>query len=270
MSKEEQTGGDKGGAKAARARPKKGVPQKSAEQLAWEIARRDKMVARNQARPERPESVIVREGTKATIKSAKGQDQKLYAAEMMEALGTRSIPFLNDTLDNITRVMSPALNISADQHNAALAILASIEPVNELEATLGAQMVMANECSVRCMKAMVGTQVADHHKMYGDLANKFMRTFTAQVETLSRLRRGGEQVIKHVYVGEGGQAVFAKEIHNGGQKVGTAEQACGTGQFAECAALPGPDPARDGMPVPGDAKRKVSDSRGAIHGGAEG
>ena len=48
------------------------------------------------------------------------------------------------------------------------------------------------------------------------LANKFMRTFTAQIDALSRLRRGGEQIVKHVYVGEGGQAVFAKKFITGG------------------------------------------------------
>ena len=234
------------------------------------IARREAMRARNMARPNRPESAIEVKNGKASVGPAKDQDSKLYAVEMLEALGTRSIPFLNETLSNITRVMSPTLNASEQQHNAAIAIMASVEPENELEATLAAQMVMANECAVRCMRGMVGTDMPDHHKMYGDLANKFMRTFSAQVEALSRLRRGGEQVVKHVYVGEGGQAVFAKEIHNGrGVNHEANGQAYGTGAAAQCASLPSPNPSRDGMPVSGDAEREVSNPRGSIHGGSD-
>lgn len=234
-------------------------------------ARREAVLARNLARPERPESVINAKNKKWSIEPAKGQDNKLYSAEMLEAFGTRSVPFLNATMQNIARVMSPTLNITSQQHNAVIAIMASVEPENELEATLAAQMVMANECAVRCMRGMVGTDMSEHHKMYGDLANKFMRTFTSQVEALSRLRRGGEQVIKHVYVGEGGQAVFAREInHSGGVKVGSDEQGHRAGQSAQCASLPCPDAAWDGVPIPGHAERAVPDSRGAFDRSAEG
>ena len=236
-----------------------------------EKARREAMMIRNSARPKRPESVVEVKNGKANVGPAKDQDADLYAAEMLEALGTRSIPFLNQTLFNITRIMSPTLNASEQQHNAAIAIMASVEPENELEATLAAQMVMANECAVRSMRGMVGTDISEHHKMYGDLANKFLRTFTAQVEALSRLRRGGEQVVKHVYVGEGGQAVFAKEIHHG--RGGTNEasgQAYGTSDPPQCSSLPGPDPTRDGVPVPGNAERKMPLARGPVHGSPEG
>ena len=227
-------------------------------------ARLEAMMARNAARPKRPESVVEVKNGKASVGPAKDQDANLYAAEMLEALGTRSVPFLNQTLSNITRIMSPTLNASEQQHNAAIAIMASVEPKNELEATLAAQMVMTNECAVRSMCGMVGTDISEHHKMYGDLANKFLRTFTAQVEALSRLRRGGEQVVRHVYVGEGGQAVFAREIHNGGGKHERADQGYGAGQFEQCAALPGPDPRGDGMPITSDDERKVPITRGAF------
>jgi hypothetical protein len=176
-------------------------------------ARREAMMDRNAARPQRPESAIEVIDGKASVGPAEDQNVDLYAAEMLEALGTRSIPFLNQTLFNITRIMSPTMNASEQQHNAAIANMASVEPENELEATLAAQMVMANECAVRSMRGMVGTDVSEHHKMYGDMANKFLRTFTAQVEALTRLRRGGEQVVKHVYVADGAQAVFAKTIN---------------------------------------------------------
>jgi len=44
---------------------------------------------------------------------------------------------------------------------------------------------------------------------YGNLANKLLRTYTAQVEALSRYRGKGQQTVRveHVTVQAGGQAI---------------------------------------------------------------
>jgi hypothetical protein len=39
------------------------------------------------------------------------------------------------------------------------------------------------------------------------MANKLLRTFTMQAETLAKLQRGGEQVVKVVHVHPGAQAI---------------------------------------------------------------
>lgn len=233
----------------------------------------DRMKARNRERDERPAAKFLREadgdGVRVIITNADDQDAKLHGAAMMEALGTRSVPFLNDTLDNIMRVMSPTRNVSEQQYNAALAILAAVEPENELEATLASQMVVANDCAMRSMRLMVGSTHPEHHKMHGDLANKFLRTFTGQMEALAKLRRGGEQIVKHVHVYEGGQAVVAGTINQGGRgkRDGQSQAAIGVEGFS---ALSGANPARDGVPIPGDAERAVSYARRDESGGAEG
>jgi hypothetical protein len=51
----------------------------------------------------------------------------------------------------------------------------------------------------------------------GSLAVKLMRTYTAQVEALARLRRGGEQrvIVHHVHVNAGGQAIVGAVNHPG-------------------------------------------------------
>ena len=230
-------------------------------------ARIAELKIRHRARHDRPEAVHVGEGANPGIHPAPGEDDMLYSLGILAALGTRSEPFLGETLNNLTQIMSP--NFTAQKYNAAMAIMASVEPDNELEATLASQMVAANECAMRCMSAMVQSDHVDHRRMHGDLANKFMRTFTAQIDALSRLRRGGEQIVKHVYVGEGGQAVFAKEIHHG--RGGNHEASGQPYEPApECAALPSPDPTRDGVPVPSNAERPMPITRRAIHGGAEG
>ena len=232
-------------------------------------ARLKELKERHRVRHDRPDSVIDRDGMALRITPAPGEDKDVYAAGLYDALGTTSSAFANDTLAKIIRIIAPDGNVKAEQYNAAIAIMASVEPENELEATLASQMVAANDCAMRCMNAMVLSDHLDHRRMHGDLANKFMRTFTAQIDALSRLRRGGEQIVKHVYVGEGGQAVFAKGIyHERGANYETGGQ--GHASTHQCSALPGPDAARDGVPVPGNAEREVSHARRNEHRGAEG
>jgi hypothetical protein len=54
----------------------------------------------------------------------------------------------------------------------------------------------------------------------GSLAAKLLRTYTAQVEVLARLRRGCEQrvIVQHVHINEGGQAIVGAVNHPGGGK----------------------------------------------------
>lgn len=253
----------------------KNSPSKITPPTEREIAQRERQKARNMARPERPKSELVKEdngdgGLRLIVKPAKGQDEKLYSVSTMEALGTRSIPFINSTLDNILRVLSPSRDVSSDRHNAAVAIMAAVEPENELEATLAAQMVASNECAMSCMRAMMGSQMVDHTKMYGDLANKFQRTFVAQVEALAKLRRKGEQIVKHIHVHDGGQAVVAGTINQTGGRGRdeSNDQPHGAEVFEACAALSGPDAARNGVPIPSHAEREMQASWGAESGSA--
>lgn len=99
--------------------------------------------------------------------------------------------------------------------NAALAMLSAIGPTNEMEAMLAAQMVATHHLAMRQLNKHAYTNQLRQHEAHGNLANKFLRTFTTQMEALSRLRRGGKQIIEHVHIGDGGQAVFADTINQG-------------------------------------------------------
>ena len=54
----------------------------------------------------------------------------------------------------------------------------------------------------------------------GSLAVKLLRTYTAQVEALARLRRGGEQriIVQHAHIDDGGQAIVGAVNHPGGSE----------------------------------------------------
>jgi len=93
---------------------------------------------------------------------------------------------------------------------------------------------------------------------YMRLALKAQANSRATLEALLRLHQPREQTVKHVHVNEGGQAVVADNFHAGGPEIGKSTKQCdATGAAGESAALPGPDPQGNGVPVPG-CKREAA------------
>ena len=88
---------------------------------------------------------------------------------------------------------------------------------------------------------------------YGRLALKTQSNCRATIEALAKLHQPREQTVRHVHVNEGGQAVVADHFHNhtGGKENGKTNEQCGaTGAAGPSPTLPGPNPLRDGMPIP--------------------
>ena len=96
-------------------------------------------------------------------------------------------------------------------------------------------------------------------QMYGNLATKLLRTSQGQMETLARMRRGGEQVVRHVHVdNRGGQAVIAENVHTGGKENGKIDdQSHATGAAGIGPALLGADPFGNGVPIPSRERAKA-------------
>jgi hypothetical protein len=180
-----------------------------------------------------------------------------------DAFGTCSQQFVDVAMGEMMTIWDANGGVTEKRYNAALAILESARPQNELEAMLVMQMIATNEAALTAT-AMVGkSQMFPHAMGFGNLANKFMRTFTAQSEALAKLRRGGEQIVKYVHVHQGGQAVVADTFNQaGGGQIGkNDEQPYGTRTIEERTALSSPHKASDGMPIAGHAQREVSVAR---------
>lgn len=116
---------------------------------------------------------------------------------------------------------------------------------------------------------------------YPEAAERYMRmAMKAQaqcrtsIEALSKMHQPREQVVRHVHVYEGGQAVVAEQLHMHGPGMrndGRTEQPHEPRATAPSSpALSSPDPLGDGVPVPGNAERAVSHTWREIDGGAEG
>jgi len=183
---------------------------------------------------------------------------------LTQAAGSTSPEFISALLSGIGSVVGANGKAADWQIKAALTVLEAAAPDNALEALLVGQMIAANDGATRCMRLMNQAAEANQSQVFGNLATKFQRTFTAQMEALNKIRRGGEQVVKHVHVYEGGQAVVAGTINQhreGGGNNGTASQSDAANAIAGIATLPRQDPQRDALPVAGHAERSVPDAR---------
>jgi hypothetical protein len=187
-------------------------------------------------------------------------DQEGHNALVMETFGTTAGAFVDATVLQLANITMRDKKPCLDGLNASLALVGAIAPENELEAALAAQMAATYELSMEMLKRTKIAETRDAMREYGNLATKLSRTFTTQMKALSDWRRGGEQVVRHVHVYDGGQAVVAGTINQGGlQHEITANKPYGKGACGP--ALLGQDTEGDGMPISSDGERSVPDSR---------
>ena len=103
--------------------------------------------------------------------------------------------------------------------NAGLAALAGIQPRDELEAMLAAQMTAVHNMAMEMAKrSLLPEQTVEGVSENVKRATRLMGVFTRQVDALTRYRTGGQQrvVVERVTVSDGGQAMFGDVNHGGG------------------------------------------------------
>jgi hypothetical protein len=167
-------------------------------------------------------------GAKGRILYPDHSDEEGHRYRLADTFGTRSIQFVYAMLNGIGKATEDhSLNQgfapgSPNQValNAALAVISGARPTDEIEAMLAAHMAIANIVLLELVARTRGSIEGHRYEgdgikrldVLGNLTNKFMRTYTMQVEALARKRRKGEQNIRveHVHVHAGGQAIVGK------------------------------------------------------------
>lgn len=184
-----------------------------------------------------------------------------------DTFGTASPDFSLRALNLLTSTCHvQGTGVSQEALNAQLALVAAIAPVNELEAALALQMAATHDLSMHLIAKAKHADRLEHMREYGNLATKAARTFTTQMKALSDLRRGGEQVVRHIHVHEGGQAMVADTINLRAENAQSVDQCHALGT-----AMLGSDPLGNGMPITsGEWAQTVPDARRQEPGRAEG
>jgi len=198
-----------------------------------------------EARPARPDPVA--EMTEAgLVLAAPHSDAAGFAHQLAEPFGSSSHSYVKSSLAKICEVVGT----ENDQPAAALAMTAAIGPEGELEAALAQQMVASHSLSIAMSARTKNATTIEQMTAFGNLATKFSRTFAQQVDALHKLRNGGAQVVRHVHVYQGGQAIVADTFNargsgNGNSNIG--DQSHAAAGFAH--ALPGQDAIGCAVPI---------------------
>lgn len=192
--------------------------------------------------------------------------QKTFAAVSMDPVNARA----NELLKYLGSIGCD----NTDRYNAALSFIESMDPQNQMEVLLLVQMYVTHDAAVRALSQIGSAEWMPQAQTFGNLATKLLRVSQGQMDTLARMRRGGEQVVRHIHVdNRGGQAVITENLHTGGRETAkNAEQsyAIGSGGSDGSAALPSPDPLGWGVPIPSrEREAAMSDARRDEPGGAD-
>lgn len=177
--------------------------------------------------------------------------QRTFAAVSMDPVNARA----NELLKYLGSVGAD----NTDRYNAALSFIESMEPQNQAEALLLVQMYVTHDAAIRALSQLGSAEWVPTAQTFGNLATKLLRTSQGQMETLAKMRRGGEQVVRHIHVdNRGGQAVIAENVNTGEPKNGkNGNQSDATGAAGIGPALLGADSFGSGVPIP-SCKREAA------------
>jgi hypothetical protein len=136
-------------------------------------------------------------------------DKKTGFARIMQAIGTTDRDFFDAFLAQIARAGYRDSDTDAAGANFVLAVVKCIDPKDELEAMLAAQMAAVHMATMAFAHRLAHVETIDEQDSAERAFNKLARTYAVQLEALKRYRTGGEQkvTVQHVTVNEGGQAI---------------------------------------------------------------
>ncbi|WP_143146818.1 hypothetical protein [Novosphingobium sp. NDB2Meth1] len=224
-------------------RKRRAAPKPSPQLLAG----KERALKRAKARPLTP-GVMLEPQAQGYQVTAPHSDLELWELQVADAFGTRSQSVMQTFLDQLRVLVPLAWDKDAEQWkpnetelNAALAMVADVQPRNVREAALAAQMVAVHWMQMRLSAAALnnGHMVLDRDAA---LASKLARTFTMQLDSLARIRGRRQTARQSIKV--------RKELHQhvhyhdyrGAGKTGEQAHDADARPTAQCSALPSSEP----------------------------
>src|SRR6266446_4031969 len=167
----------------------------------------DKFLARNAANPA-PRLKVLNEKQAVSI-SPDHPDKLAGQMLLMDALGTADLVFYNGLLGQLANAGSQGRQLDEGGLNFILSVVKGIQPRDQLEVMLAAQMAAVHMASMTFARRLAQVEDIPRQDSAERAFNKLTRTFATQMEALKRYRTGAEQkvTVQHVSVAEGGQAI---------------------------------------------------------------
>jgi hypothetical protein len=141
----------------------------------------------------------------------------LGSALLMAAIGTTEPDFLEGLLRQLTNAGTQGRTPDEGGINFMLAVVKGIEPRDQIESMLAAQMAAVHMAAMTFARRLAHVDNIPQQDSAERTFNKLSRTFAAQMEALKRYRTSGQHrmIVEHVTVKEGGQAIIGNVSHGG-------------------------------------------------------
>ena len=174
------------------------------------------LIRRQSRKPAPLIKVVLTEADKPGLKMDHA-DQGVGSLLLLEAIGSTNTDFLDGLLGQLLNVGSPGSGADEGGLNFMLSIVKGIEPQDQVEAMLAAQMAATHNATMTFARRLDHVDNIPQQDSAERAYNKLARTFVSQVEALKKYRSKGEQTVRveHVTVNEGGQAIVGNVMHGG-------------------------------------------------------
>ena len=136
-------------------------------------------------------------------------NEALGQIALMKAIGTTDDGFLAGLVKQLVDAGSQGPAPDESGINFMLAVVKGIEPRDQVEAMLAAQMAAVHNATMTFARRLAHVDNIPQQDSAQNAFNKLARTFAAQMSALKEYRSKGEQkmTVQHVHVAEGGQAI---------------------------------------------------------------
>ena len=154
-------------------------------------------------------------------------DTLIGTIDLMRAIGTTDREFFKGLVGQLANASKEA-EASERGLNFMLAVIKGIQPRDQIEAMLGAQMAAVHMASMTFARRLAHVDNIPQQDSAQTAFNKLARTFAAQVSALKEYRSKGEQkmIVQHVHVAEGAQAIVGN-VNAPTEGVGATEKVGG-------------------------------------------
>jgi hypothetical protein len=135
---------------------------------------------------------------------------------VQNAFGSLDSAFVHGLLRQLAQATSGGSKINENELNFMVSFIKGIEPRDQIESTLAAQMAAVHMAFMKFIQHLPLIENLPQQDAAERAINKFSRTYVSQMEALKRYRSGGEQkvTVQHVSVNEGGQAIVGNVTQN--------------------------------------------------------
>jgi hypothetical protein len=226
------------------------------EVTAAERGAMEKFLARSAARP--PVRFKVSKNGSDQQVGVDHPDKLVGHALVMDALASADGDFLDGITSQLANASSRGQEIDERGLNFMLSVIKGIEPRDQVEAMLAAQMAAVHMASMRLTRELAHADTIPHQDSAERALNKLTRTFAMQMEALKRYRNGAEQkvTLQHVSVAEGGQAIVGNVTQAPREREKTGAPPPPARDNTNVVPMPTPDKSKDHDPLP--VRRKAN------------